>query len=519
MEYNTNNYPFMKYYTKIDSILNAFSNIKNAIPAIEKYNNYSDIYWVTKTNIIQTEAKTKLYRILQSDDIYEKINFITDYFVEDSRIKCQFKNYEPPEIFYKKNKEKIIKELENKKIKITPQNLNNYLYENHHYCTTFFIDICAMVYTLTDSKIILDFSSGWGDRLIAACGLNKKYIGIDPNGNNHGAYKNIIQTLNCNAKVYRSGAEYLPLSLVKNEKIDLIFTSPPYFDYEIYNSVAQSNNTFSTSEDWTVYFLFLVLNKYIPILETNGHLGLYIQDLPKKLTVVEPIYMFLNDYFPEFELKYILLKKAFPLYIYQKTTKLIKKNKLLEKYYPKLDTKVKNMIRCKLVERLEMTSRFQNNTIYDEKNTILSKFYIKLLIDNTCDIIKIIASPEDTELITELKNVTNNLNKKLEIYIPSIFNNKIDNAIIVNIPENEKNPYMYIANKVGNHFKYSSNNNLGVLEELIHEVLGYYNIDHLGTYTLEHSYSSNLMKNAIKNVLSNSKLVYTNKDTKYLKFN
>lgn len=516
--YNPNNYPFIKNFVNYEDLLHSFSQIKNNIPKIEKINKINGIYWNNKTDLLEKECLEKLYLIVMDDDIYEKVNYITDYFIEESRIKCKFKNYESPESYYNKNKNKIINQLKSKNLNITPFNLNNYMYENYYFCTTFFINICALVYTLTSSNTILDFSSGWGDRLIAACGLNKKYIGIDPNGSNQYAYNQIIKTFNCNAKVYRSGAEYLPIKYLNNEKIDLIFTSPPYFDYEIYNSVAQSNNTFSTSEDWISYFLFLVLNKYLPILEFNGHLGLYIQDLPKKLTVAEPIYFFLNDYFPEMHLEYILLKKSFPLYIYKKTNNVSSKNtKLLAKYYPELDSKVKKMIKYKLAENLEMTSEFVDNILYDKKNTFLKKFYLKLLINNNEKIINIIASPKDLELIHELKLVAEHLNKKLIIYVPDIFEFFINDSVVVKIPK-DQNIYKYMSNKIKTHFKYSSFKNIKILEEILHETLGYFYIDNTGSYKIEHTYSSDLMKSALQNIFANSNLSEKKNNYNYIKF-
>ena len=154
-------------------------------------------------------------------------------------------------------------------------------------------------------QAILDFSAGWGDRLFAACIGDKKYIGLDPNTNNTHIYDSIIKNHGKPdmQKVIATGAEYISIHDLKMhmtalgiKQFDLIFTSPPYFDYEIYADTTQSISNYSASsatgfDKWLTYFLLNVIMRYVPVLRDNGYIGIYIQDADKN-NYLEPIGLF-----------------------------------------------------------------------------------------------------------------------------------------------------------------------------------------------------------------------------------
>lgn len=48
------------------------------------------------------------------------------------------------------------------------------------------------------------------------------------------------------------GSEYCDLSKYRKNKFDLVFTWPPYFDYETYTRSTQWMNWFSNYENWFV---------------------------------------------------------------------------------------------------------------------------------------------------------------------------------------------------------------------------------------------------------------------------
>lgn len=88
---------------------------------------------------------------------------------------------------------------------------------------------------------ILDYSCGWGARLLGclASPYNYEYIGIEPNTplrNGLNEFSQFIADTLWNgenkAKIYSGGSEDFHEELV--DTIDLSFSSPPYFDLEVY---------------------------------------------------------------------------------------------------------------------------------------------------------------------------------------------------------------------------------------------------------------------------------------------
>ena len=62
---------------------------------------------------------------------------------------------------------------------------------------------------------------------------------------------------------------------------DLVFTSPPFFDFEVYTdlpgqSIQGANNKLQT---WLVNFLFVALSKAWDRLEPGGHIAIHITDV------------------------------------------------------------------------------------------------------------------------------------------------------------------------------------------------------------------------------------------------
>jgi 16S rRNA G966 N2-methylase RsmD len=108
-------------------------------------------------------------------------------------------------------------------------------------------------------KKFLDFTMGWGGRLVAACSENiESYIGIDINSNMKPRYDKMVKTLRdlstTKIKLYFKDALKVDYSKLD---YDFVFTSPPYYNKEIYNK-----NDAISKEEWNNNF-------YIPIFEAT----------------------------------------------------------------------------------------------------------------------------------------------------------------------------------------------------------------------------------------------------------
>jgi len=86
---------------------------------------------------------------------------------------------------------------------------------------------------------ILDFSAGWGGRLLAAMSLGIPYTGIDANTKLEASYRRMVQTLEPDLPHGQVQLVFQPSETVDFSRFtyDLIFTSPPYFMLEEYEKM------------------------------------------------------------------------------------------------------------------------------------------------------------------------------------------------------------------------------------------------------------------------------------------
>lgn len=138
------------------------------------------------------------------------------------------------------------------------------------------------IYDTFDSENVLDFSSGWGDRLSGAMATPKikKYIGIDPNENLVENYKKQIQTFNSDKDIQMIvGPAEEEVSKLE-DTFDTIFTSPPYFIVERYTQEEnQSWKRYKKIDLWLEKFLFKTLKDCWDRLNSNGILAINISDV------------------------------------------------------------------------------------------------------------------------------------------------------------------------------------------------------------------------------------------------
>ena len=142
-----------------------------------------------------------------------------------------------------------------------------------------------------DEFKVYDSSSGWGSRLLGSLCSNKKihYIGTDVNTENRGSYERLGEFYNTNCggsntyEIYYDGSE----EIHKNKKfqlhqgqIDLVFTSPPYFNREEYSThPEQSYIKYPNYQDWLDGFLDKTFQTYYEYLKPNRYCIINIADI------------------------------------------------------------------------------------------------------------------------------------------------------------------------------------------------------------------------------------------------
>ena len=145
---------------------------------------------------------------------------------------------------------------------------------------------------------MLDISAGWGDRLIAAISLGYSYTACDPNTRMAPIYARIIGDL---AGVSRS-AQTAPTSSERPanasyrvlpvpfedwkpdpsefQTYDILFTSPPFFDFEIYSKEpTQSIVRYPTLDTWINKFMMQSLHTAHRLLKLGAYVVLHLEDI------------------------------------------------------------------------------------------------------------------------------------------------------------------------------------------------------------------------------------------------
>ena len=142
-------------------------------------------------------------------------------------------------------------------------------------------NVAKSIYANFNSKRVLDFSSGWGDRLAGFCATphTELYFGIDPNHAVQEGYKKQIDAYNVDKtfEFVESPAEDVEIPI---NEFDTVFTSPPYFNVERYTQEGnQSWKKYKKLDSWLEEFLFVVLEKAWYGLKKDGHMIINISDV------------------------------------------------------------------------------------------------------------------------------------------------------------------------------------------------------------------------------------------------
>jgi tRNA G10 N-methylase Trm11 len=116
---------------------------------------------------------------------------------------------------------------------------------------------------------VLDPCAGWGGRMLGTLAAGKKYIGFETNEETYKGLKNLSDFLGEKPTLYNTGAENIKNEV--SEKVDIILTSPPYFNLEVYSdSLNQSENMYKTYNEWKEKWLFDVIQGAISCLNESG---------------------------------------------------------------------------------------------------------------------------------------------------------------------------------------------------------------------------------------------------------
>jgi hypothetical protein len=374
-------FPFIKYFEKQPEFF--FKNLMNYQPKVFHPSYlpnfcHSDLMDEIFENNYKFNNKYTSFETEGKD--YRNIDLVSDLFQEEVRLRAirkdqKLSSYDD----WLKRGSDLIEELMIKKKDVTPFELREMSHEMVKEATQFKPTVAFSVYKFFDDlnkmngkgvsdkgvsgkgleKLkILDFSAGWGDRLIAAMAYGaKKYIATDPNLDLRKGHLDMVKTFYPlafpNAELPEKDFPkdfqiiYEPFqtaNIPKDEKFNLIFTSPPFFDFETYSKhQGQSILQFPKFESWMKGFFITSLKKGWDLLETGGYMVIHIKDM-KEIKVCEPMNLFIQGYLDGANFLGVLgtkgsSNKILPMWVWEKQDQTNEKRrnlakKYMEKYYP-----------------------------------------------------------------------------------------------------------------------------------------------------------------------------------------
>lgn len=277
---------------------------------------------ISKEEAIQSYIELKNTSIRSPD--FSRVGLkALDYFFFHHRIKAKTKHIS----FYDAIKDKeYIEHLNELVVRYKKKELNDYdktgllkaqyqVFQLYYGTVNQFRPMVAKwVYHMLKPKVaILDYSSGWGGRCLAAMSMGIPYIGIDANKNLEKSYEKMINTLEPTANVSMT---FKPSENVDFSKFryDLIFTSPPYFMIEEYEKMPAYKSKQGFLDK---FFIPVTMNSWKYLLP-GGNMA---------LNIPEDMYLAIKDLLPKIKRTFILpLSNRHPVNS-SKTQKLGKENK------------------------------------------------------------------------------------------------------------------------------------------------------------------------------------------------
>lgn len=120
------------------------------------------------------------------------------------------------------------------------------------------------IYKYYNATNVLDFTAGWGGRMLGAYALNIGYTGIDTNFNLKEGYdKMILKTGKDNLKMIYQNCLDVDLSQIE---YDFVLTSPPYENLEIYENM----RVFENRDNFYKSFLIEMMDRCFKYIKNNG---------------------------------------------------------------------------------------------------------------------------------------------------------------------------------------------------------------------------------------------------------
>lgn len=147
-----------------------------------------------------------------------------------------------------------------------------YIYNLYFSSIAIFRPVMAMeVYCRVKAKRVLDFTMGWGGRLVGGCAFGlEAYYGIDRNVHLKTPYTAMVKALQTHDDMHTNIELQFQDALTIDYaayNYDTVFTSPPYYDLETY----RNSKDYKNREEWHEKFYTPLLQRTYQHLQSGGH--------------------------------------------------------------------------------------------------------------------------------------------------------------------------------------------------------------------------------------------------------
>ena len=161
-------------------------------------------------------------------------------------------------------KQDMINETVKRKGNVTPINMFETYRVNKSCVTIFKPSTAKYLYKYYGAKHVLDFTAGWGGRMLGAWSSGIDYTGIDSNINMKHEYDAMMTKLNKDhLKMLWDSCLNIDLSLCD---FDLVLTSPPYVNLEKYEHMTP----FDRDDMYYKEFLLIMLDRCLEHIKQHG---------------------------------------------------------------------------------------------------------------------------------------------------------------------------------------------------------------------------------------------------------
>jgi SAM-dependent methyltransferase len=127
---------------------------------------------------------------------------------------------------------------------------------------------------------VVDFSAGYGGRLLGALAAGRSYVGIEPNRDQVSGFRRMVRALasarfSLPKMTILQGCAERELLKIQAASADLVFSSPPFFNWEHYShSRTQSFKRYPEYDLWESRFLWPAVAESFRVLKPAGYLVL-----------------------------------------------------------------------------------------------------------------------------------------------------------------------------------------------------------------------------------------------------